>query len=273
MKKRSVGQKVRLAIPALLLGIASAATTGAHAYATFFGEDANNSATVPLGSTPKADAAQATFLAGLSNVRTETFESQNTGAAAPLTLKFTGADGTDSLEASLLGGGGTVTAVTPGTAVAGRYSVPSPSTSKFWQVEAGGATGDFTITFNRAIAAFGFYGIDIGDFGGQLQLELLNGSTSIELLTVPNGVGDGSVLFFGLLAQSPGELFTSIRFLTTTGQGDFFAFDNFTIAELGQVQPPVPVPAPAPLPLVLGGLLALGFTTRRASRKASMPTR
>jgi len=30
----------------------------------------------------------------------------------------------------------------------------------------------FTITFSTAIAAFGFFGVDIGDFGGQVTLTL-----------------------------------------------------------------------------------------------------
>jgi hypothetical protein len=57
-------------------------------------------------------------------------------------------------------------------------------------VSAGG-TGDFVVTGSSAVAAFGFWGIDIGDFGGQLTLELRNGATVLDTLTVPNTAGSG----------------------------------------------------------------------------------
>jgi hypothetical protein len=44
---------------------------------------------------------------------------------------------------------------------------------------------------------------------------------------------------------------------------DFFAFDNFTIAEMSQVGPPGTVPAPGTLALLASALLALGLTTTR----------
>ena len=103
--------------------------------------------------------------------------------------------------------------MTPGTTNGvGRYSIPSASSSKFWEVDAG-VSGDFDIDFSETIAALGFFGIDIGDFGGQLQLSLSNG----DLLTVNNTIGsgastDGSVLFYGIIAQNPSELFFRLLF-------------------------------------------------------------
>jgi len=130
------------------------------AYVTF-GEDLNNSATVPLASTPNSSAKSAQFQSLLIGVGTEDFEGIATGTVAPLGLTFPGAG-----MATLSGGSGVVAAVAPGTTNGfGRYSVPSPSSSKFWDVSAGG-TGDFVVTFTSAVAAFGFWGIDIGDFGG-----------------------------------------------------------------------------------------------------------
>jgi hypothetical protein len=222
------------------LAFSAVATLGiagnAQAYTTFFGEDLNSSNSTPLSSIPNASAAEASFKSNLSNVGTENFESQATGASAPLALTFPGFGG-GSLNAILSGGGGAVASVTPGTTNnAGRYSIPSASSSKYWQVSAGGG-GNFTITFAQSIAALGFYGIDIGDFGGQLTLGV-NGSTQTVNNTIGSGGStDGSVLFYGLIA-AVGEEFTSVSFNTTTGGGDVFAFDNFTIGSREQVCTP-----------------------------------
>ena len=249
--KRLVNQIAIVGATALISGTASG-------YATFFGEDLNNSALVRLAATPNATAASNAFLGSLIGVGTETFESFSAGNTGPFALTFPGA-GT----ATLSGGNGTIRTVGAGlTNGAGRYPI---SGTDFLEVEAGGA-GNFTVTFNNpgGVAAFGFWGVDIGDFGGQVTLGLANGLATI--LNVGNTVGsngstDGSVLFFGLIAQNVGELFTSITFNTTTGQGDIFAFDDMTIGSLQQVRL---VPEPGSLALVgLALVIATGVARLR----------
>ncbi|MEM1425958.1 MAG: PEP-CTERM sorting domain-containing protein [Cyanobacteria bacterium P01_H01_bin.130] len=224
----------------------------AQAVQLFFGEDLHSSPSTRLGSTPNAAQAETDFLANLIGVGTEDFEGLSTGATGPLALSFPGA-GTATLN-----GNGEVKTVDPnGTEGNGRYSI---SGTNFWQADA--ANGAFSITFSEAIAAFGFYGIDIGDFGGQLELVLSLANGGTQTVTANNTIGssgstDGSVLYLGLLAESAEELFTGISFQMSTGEGDIFAFDDMTIGSLEQVVIPDP-PADVPEPSAMVSLLAVG---------------
>lgn len=248
----------RLVNQIAVVGAAAVISGAASGYVVFAGEDLNNSAFVRLAATPNATAASNNFLANLIGVGTETFEGFAAGTGTPLALNFPGA-GT----ATLSGGNGVIVSVAAGlTNNAGRYPI---SGTNFLEVAAGGG-GNFTVTFDNpgGVAAFGFWGIDIGDFGGQVTLGLANGLATI--LNVGNTVGaggstDGSVLFYGFIAQNAAELFTSISFNTTTGGGDVFAFDDMTIGSLQQVRL---VPEPGSLALVgLALVVATGVARLR----------
>lgn len=268
--KRTVTSVVLAMTAALGMGTAQAANT-------YFGEDMNNSADVALATTPLSNTASGSFLANLTGVGTQTFEGFAAGTQGPLALAFPGSSG--DLTATLSGGSGQVSTVAAGTTNgAGRYSVPSAGSTNFWEVAAGFG-GDFTVSFSEDVGAFGFYGIDIGDLGGDLTIQLLDASGAVVGgQAVGNSTGnDGSVLFFGYVAASTTEVFRSIRFLTNGGAGDFFAFDNFTVGAYCQIvgsncTPPDGggggngggnVPEPATLALVATALFGLRLTQRR----------
>lgn len=251
---------IRTAIALTAAALVSVTAAPANAYHTFFGEDLNSSARTPLAATPNAMAAEADFLSALRGVGTEDFEGFSNKQSGELSLSFVGAGG-----ATLSGGNGSIKNLTScSTKGFGRYGI---SGQQFWEVQAGGS-GNFTIKFETPVAAFGFYGIDIGDFGGQLMLQLDDAANTS--LTFKNTVGtwgstDGSALFFGVVAQTQAESFTSITFKTTTGQGDVFAFDNMTVGSLQQVTPNA---IPEPSTLALLGIGAIGSLTANRRRKA-----
>lgn len=216
---------------------------------TFFGEDLGpgDNTYTKLASWTNATTAETSFLSNLIGVGTESFESYAQGTGTPLALVFPGA-GT----ATLTGTGYIDEENPPGTANGvGRYATDGV---KYW--EAGTGAANFTINFSDPVAAFGFYGIDLGDFQGQVSVDTVNGGTTTYSIPHTVGAPGGSVVFWGIIDTT--NLFTSIEFQNTGSTADYFAFDEMTVGALQQV-----IPAPGAILLGSIGVGLVGWLRRR----------
>ena len=213
----------------------------------FFGQDDFPGNTVPAGG--NAETARNAFLSNLSGVGTEDFEGITTGTTSPIALTFPGTSG--SITATLSGGGAIIRSGPNGF---GRFAT---SGTKYVDTNSG---GDFVIDFSSAISAFGFYGTDIGEFGGDLILTLTNGTTQTLTLDT-SGSTEANLLFYGFIDTT--NAYTRIAFNNTSGS-DAFGFDDLTIGDRSQVV----IPEPSSLALYGIGLLAAGGATRLRKRRS-----
>jgi hypothetical protein len=197
--------------------IAIGAATPASAFRIFFGEDIGANGTVIGMPSPIANSIdkEARFRLNLSGFGTETFESSPDGTL-PLS--------TNGVRSNPLNG---------------RFAI---SGAKYYEVR----TGVYTINFANPLAAFGFYATDIENKEGiTLQLNDLNNTllTIERTITSPADLANppsGSALYYGLIAQNPGETFTSITFNLApvndpNKANDKFGLDDLTFALSSQV--------------------------------------
>ncbi len=236
----------------LLIALFGASFSANAAVTTYFGEDLGLGELTRLSSTPNANAAQASFLSSLINPGVENFEAFTDGTANPA-VNFVGAGVTATLS-----GGAVISTVNGLTNGNGRYGISGDpdgnGSDSYYQT-----SNLLALTFSKPIAAFGFYGIDIGDFNGQVTVTTSGGLNQFfNVGNTLNGSG-GSVLFWGLVSNT--YTFTGITFGNTASGTDFFAFDNFTVGSLQQVKSPVP--EPETYAMFLAGLGLMGYMARR----------
>lgn len=238
---------------AALLAVAGIGFAGsASAQTIFFGE--NLTPNQAVSGAPVT--ARNSFLAALTGVSTESFESFAAGSS-PSTLTFNGSAGT--ITANFSPSSGSICA-SNGCGGSGRFATAG---THYFDVSSA-----FSATFSTSIAAFGFYGTDIGDINGRLTIELVRTGGASTFLTVPNTIGapDGSLLFYGVIDTA--NPFDGIRFGNTASGDDFFGFDQLTIGDVRQV---APVPEPATWGMMILGFGMIGAAAR--SRKVKTTVR
>ena len=207
---------------------------------TFFGEDVAGGS-LPV---PNSSAAQAAFLSNISSAGVEDFESFSYLQGSPIVATF-----------SPFGDTATITGfeeIEAFSSSAGRFAI---SGTKYLQTDNGQG---LSLTFSAPQAIFGFFGTDVGDFGGQLTLSF-DGGTPIN---VPNSTNaaNGTALFFGYIDED--NPFSTVVFGNTNSSSDVFGFDDFTIGRAAQVQPTVPEPTSIAL-FGIGALGLIGFHRRK----------
>lgn len=229
---------------------------------TFLGVDVGLGETTRLASHPKADAARDAFRANLlPGTAVETFESMP-ASVPPVFSDQTLSLGFAGMSAVLQGRGLVMNSPAPST-VNPVNGIPS-GVYPISGLQAWLSSDDFEVRFGVPQVAFGFYGVDIGDFDGQLVLDLVHEDGSATQVLASSGVRNagGSVQYFGVLSLD--RPFTAVRFGNTAPVGyDGFVFDDLTIGTRAQL---AQVPEPGTLALALPMLMVLANTLRRRRR-------
>jgi hypothetical protein len=93
------------------------------------------------------------------------------------------------------------------------------------------------VELERPAEAVGFYAIDVGDAGGSLRVTLADGEGWQQSFPVPHhvvargdGRGEGSVLFFGVVA--PGRSIRRLELRNVGDAGDGFGYDDLLVGRL-----------------------------------------
>lgn len=106
----------------------------------------------------------------------------------------------------------------------GRFNT-TPSGSHFLEACGADPLSPAVLSFSSPIAFFGCYFTDLGDFSGQLTIELTKVDASTVTIDINHTLGapDGSLYFWGFVDDL--DTYTQIRIITDSDE-DFFGIDD-----------------------------------------------
>ena len=264
----------KVAVISSVLGCCASAhanyvTTTNGTMTTFYGDRNDGSINGPSGDVSKAHTAFLSLIdvAGTESFSsltgTQPFTSAGLGATIGCLRKGDGDVVPDLATCQLASGASSGRYDTTGTAV-GAYLVNNQNMKGDSSTA---DTGAIVVTFDSAVHAFGFFGTDIGDFGGTFSIVLTDVQGNQTTLDLVSGAAldNSSLLFFGFVDSK--NSYKSVMFTNLyppTQANDGFGLDDFVVGTLADV-PPNPTPEPLTALLVLAGLGAAG-AARRARR-------
>jgi hypothetical protein len=268
----------KLIVCATLLGlpVAIGLALPAQALSLYTGYDANpnatstNSVVLPLASRTNSIAAYNSYKANLggSGVTTESFETA-TADKTPidgLVQSLSGVTATYSYTKKT--DGSSVGATVQKADANGLTNAGTFPTDGIQGISINSAN-NFKIKFASPLAAFSFWGTDLGDSKNTLTVVLRKAGLNVQSKLIDYldaNAGQSSVFFFGGIAQNAAEQFDEVELLSSiSSTGDAIGIDQLTVGTAAQLTPQSkPVPTPALLP----GLVALAAGARRRSKAA-----
>jgi hypothetical protein len=218
-----------------------------------------------LLNTPNSDMMRQQFIDKLISIPTlfgvEDFESVMPGSAVGLEFNLGKNIG------SFTTNNGEIFRIEDPTATNGEGRYPRSGSQYLLLEPQNPAEDQVTLTFSQPQIAVGFDGVDIGDFGGELNAIIarqMDGTVTEMIL--PNDMGgvvgsegstSGSVLFWGIIDRK--NPFVSVTLVRGAGQSiDGFAFDDLILAS-------GIIPTPMAAGLGIAGLLGVAARRRRSS--------
>jgi hypothetical protein len=134
------------------------------------------------------------------------------------------------------------------------------------------STNNFSISFTDTagnpslIAAFGYFGTDLGDFKNGLTMQFFNGTTLVnpleQAIALPNTSSNSSEFFYGFIADSSAQEFDRVAFVNSKSN-DAIGIDQIKIATPAQrLSTQAPEPA-----TIIGTLIGAGYIRRIKRRQ------
>lgn len=245
--------------------------------ATFTGYD-ENTGTTPLTSltSPNSQAAFNNFSAQLNGVgiTTESFETTPVGTAINGLVKTI--SGTNATFSYIDKGTGLPVSTTTTTSVqqaagngftnAGTYPTDGVRGISI------NSANTLSINFSNPLAAFGYFGTDLGDGGNVLTMNFFNGANQVNSTPIVTGANsaNSSEYFFGFIANNSAQYFDKVVFSSSiNGGGDAIGIDQIKIGTPAQLAATIPEPAHLLGTIVFGGSVVILKRKQKITRSTS----